>query len=136
MLSVLLFLISDHRTEIDDRDDWMEFTRYVGYKVQDEVIQWFWMCVRSWPREQKTRLLQFATGTSRIPVDGFKDLPGTIRPLRFTIKKAGDPNQPPKSYTVFNRIDLPLYKDYPTLEQKLTLAIKCVSPLHFLLLTG
>ena len=94
--------------------------------MNDEVVQWFWKCVRSWPPERKSRLLQFATGTSRIPVNGFKDLQGSDGPRRFTIEKSGDPSQLPKSHTCFNRIDLPPYKDYATLEQKLTLAVECV----------
>ncbi|KAI0713399.1 ubiquitin-protein ligase [Earliella scabrosa] len=107
-----------------DVDDWIKFTDYRGYEVNDEVVQWFWKCVRSWPPERKSRLLQFATGTSRIPVNGFKDLQGSDGPRRFTIEKSGDPNQLPKSHTCFNRIDLPPYKDYETLEQKLTWAVE------------
>ncbi|KAH9932162.1 ubiquitin-protein ligase [Amylocystis lapponica] len=107
-----------------DVDDWSKFTDYRGYEVNDEVVQWFWKCVRSWPPERKSRLLQFATGTSRIPVNGFKDLQGSDGPRRFTIEKSGDPSQLPKSHTCFNRIDLPPYKDYNTLEQKLTLAVE------------
>lgn len=94
--------------------------------MTDEVIQWFWKCVRSWPPERKSRLLQFATGTSRIPVNGFKDLQGSDGPRRFTIEKSGDPSQLPKSHTCFNRIDLPPYKDYASLEHKLTLAVEYV----------
>ncbi|TFK72516.1 ubiquitin-protein ligase [Pluteus cervinus] len=107
-----------------DVDDWTKFTDYRGYEVTDEVIQWFWKCVRSWPPERKSRLLQFATGTSRIPVNGFKDLQGSDGPRRFTIEKSGDPSQLPKSHTCFNRIDLPPYKDYASLEHKLTLAVE------------
>ncbi|PSS22678.1 hypothetical protein PHLCEN_2v3044, partial [Hermanssonia centrifuga] len=107
-----------------DVDDWAKFTDYRGYEVNDDVVQWFWKCVRSWPPERKSRLLQFATGTSRIPVNGFKDLQGSDGPRRFTIEKSGDPSQLPKSHTCFNRIDLPPYKDYATLEQKLTLAVE------------
>ncbi|KAI0340165.1 HECT-domain-containing protein [Trametopsis cervina] len=107
-----------------DVDDWAKFTDYRGYEVNDEVVQWFWKCVRSWPPERKSRLLQFATGTSRIPVNGFKDLQGSDGPRRFTIEKSGDPSQLPKSHTCFNRIDLPPYRDYATLEQKLTLAVE------------
>ncbi|GBE82605.1 ubiquitin-protein ligase [Sparassis latifolia] len=107
-----------------DVDDWSKFTDYRGYEVSDEVVQWFWQCVRSWPPERKSRLLQFATGTSRIPVNGFKDLQGSDGPRRFTIEKSGDPSQLPKSHTCFNRIDLPPYKTYNTLEQKLTLAVE------------
>jgi hypothetical protein len=105
-------------------DDWTKYTDYRGYELNDEVIQWFWQCIRSWPPERKSRLLQFATGTSRIPVNGFKDLQGSDGPRRFTIEKAGDPSQLPKSHTCFNRIDLPPYKDYKTLEQKLTMAVE------------
>jgi len=83
--------------------------------------------VRSWPPERKSRLLQFSTGTSRIPVNGFKDLQGSDGPRRFTIEKSGDPSQLPKSHTCFNRIDLPPYKDYASLEHKLTLAVEYVS---------
>lgn len=98
--------------------------------MNDEVVQWFWKCVRSWPPERKSRLLQFATGTSRIPVNGFKDLQGSDGPRRFTIEKSGDPSQLPKSHTCFNRIDLPPYKDYESLEQKLTLAVEYVTCLY------
>lgn len=107
-----------------DVDDWFKHTDYRGYETNDDVIQWFWKCVRSWPPERKSRLLQFATGTSRIPVNGFKDLQGSDGPRRFTIEKSGDPSQLPKSHTCFNRIDLPPYKDYASLEQKLTLAVE------------
>lgn len=109
---------------IHSSDDWTKYTDYRGYEQSDEVIQWFWKCVRSWPAERKSRLLQFATGTSRIPVNGFKDLQGSDGPRRFTIEKSGDPSQLPKSHTCFNRIDLPPYKDYASLEHKLTLAVE------------
>ncbi|VVT46542.1 uncharacterized protein SAPINGB_P001265 [Magnusiomyces paraingens] len=107
-----------------DVDDWKKHTDYRGYSENDEVIQWFWKCVRSWDSEQKSRLLQFTTGTSRIPVNGFKDLQGSDGPRRFTIEKAGEPDQLPKSHTCFNRVDLPPYKDYETLQQKLLLAVE------------
>ncbi|PVF96727.1 putative ubiquitin-protein ligase [Serendipita vermifera] len=107
-----------------DVDDWAKFTDYRGYSTDDQVIKWFWQCIRSWPPERKSRLLQFVTGTSRIPVNGFKDLQGSDGPRRFTIEKSGDPSQLPKSHTCFNRIDLPPYTDYESLEQKLTLAVE------------
>lgn len=82
-----------------DVDDWKKHTDYRGYTETDEVIVHFWKCVRSWDGEQKSRLLQFTTGTSRIPVNGFKDLQGSDGPRRFTIEKAGEPGQLPKSHT-------------------------------------
>ncbi|KAF2184444.1 HECT-domain-containing protein [Zopfia rhizophila CBS 207.26] len=107
-----------------DVDDWKKHTDYRGYTESDEVIMNFWKCIRSWDAEQKSRLLQFATGTSRIPVNGFKDLQGSDGPRRFTIEKAGEPNQLPKSHTCFNRLDLPPYKTFEALNQKLTIAVE------------
>uniref|UniRef100_A0A1D1YQV7 E3 ubiquitin-protein ligase n=1 Tax=Anthurium amnicola TaxID=1678845 RepID=A0A1D1YQV7_9ARAE len=107
-----------------DVDDWKKHTDYRGYTESDEVIVWFWKCIRSWDSEKKSRLLQFTTGTSRIPVNGFKDLQGSDGPRRFTIEKAGDVSQLPKSHTCFNRIDLPQYKTYEALVSKLTLAVE------------
>ncbi|OQO02992.1 putative E3 ubiquitin-protein ligase hulA [Cryoendolithus antarcticus] len=107
-----------------DVDDWKKHTDYRGYTEGDAVIQNFWKCIRSWDAEQKSRLLQFATGTSRIPVNGFKDLQGSDGPRRFTIEKSGEEQQLPKSHTCFNRLDLPPYKTYDALTQKLTWAVE------------
>ncbi|KAG1867602.1 HECT-domain-containing protein, partial [Suillus tomentosus] len=86
-----LELLISGMSEIDV-DDWTKHIDYRGYEMNDEVIQWFWKCIRSWPPERKSRLLQFATGTSRITVNGFKDLQGSDGPRRFTgclIQKSG-----------------------------------------------
>ncbi|GAA5896249.1 hypothetical protein JCM8208_001824 [Rhodotorula glutinis] len=107
-----------------DVDDWQKHTDYRGYQQTDEVVQWFWKAVKSWPTEKKSRLLQFTTGTSRIPVNGFKDLQGSDGPRRFTLEKSGEVTQLPKSHTCFNRLDLPPYPDYDTLESKLAFAIE------------
>lgn len=107
-----------------DVDDWKKHTDYRGYTETDEVIVNFWKCVRGWDAEQKSRLLQFTTGTSRIPVNGFKDLQGSDGPRRFTIEKAGEVNQLPKSHTCFNRLDLPPYRSFDALQNKLSLAVE------------
>lgn len=125
-----------------DVDDWKKHTDYRGYTESDEVIQFFWQTVRSWDGEQKSRLLQFTTGTSRIPVNGFKDLQGSDGPRRFTIEKAGEVGNLPKAHTwyvlefrwstkimtntshSFNRLDLPPYKSLEALQGKLTTAVE------------
>ncbi|KAL2162419.1 hypothetical protein VTH06DRAFT_7332 [Thermothelomyces fergusii] len=107
-----------------DVDDWKKHTDYRGYTESDKVIQFFWQTVRSWDGEQKSRLLQFTTGTSRIPVNGFKDLQGSDGPRRFTIEKAGDITNLPKAHTCFNRLDLPPYETLEQLQQKLTMAVE------------
>ncbi|KAI7402356.1 putative E3 ubiquitin-protein ligase, partial [Hortaea werneckii] len=107
-----------------DVDDWKKHTDYRGYTENDPVVQNFWQCIRSWDSEQKSRLLQFATGTSRIPVNGFKDLQGSDGPRRFTIEKSGEEGQLPKAHTCFNRLDMPPYKSFDALQQKLLWAVE------------
>ncbi|RKO99313.1 hypothetical protein CXG81DRAFT_1839, partial [Caulochytrium protostelioides] len=108
-----------------DMDDWRKNTEYRGYTEQDEVIQMFWRVVSAFEPEKKSRLLQFVTGTSRIPVNGFKDLQGSDGPRKFTLEKAvGDDSALPKSHTCFNRLDLPPYRTAEALEQKLSMAIE------------
>lgn len=101
-----------------DIDDWKKNTEYKNYAENEPVVQWFWKCIDSWEPEQRARLLQFVTGTARIPVNGFKDLHGSDGPRKFTIEKTGQINALPKSHTCFNRLDLPPYKNFETLEKK------------------
>ena len=68
--------------------------------------------------------LQFVTGTSSVPFEGFKALWGSGEPQRFTICKGGSPNHFPVAHTCFNRIDLPQYFTYAMLKSKVTQAIE------------
>ncbi|PWA97618.1 disease resistance protein (TIR-NBS-LRR class) [Artemisia annua] len=49
---------------------------------------WFWEVVKAFNKENRARLLQFVTGTSKIPLEGFKALQGISGPQRFQIHKA------------------------------------------------
>jgi E3 ubiquitin-protein ligase NEDD4 len=82
-----------------DMEDWKKNTDYRGYKVDDEPIKLFWKVISGWTNEKKALVLQFVTGTSRIPVNGFTDLYGSDGPRKFTIEKVGDIKQLPKAHT-------------------------------------
>lgn len=41
-------------------------TEYSGYSAASPVIQWFWEVVQGLSKEDKARLLQFVTGTSKV----------------------------------------------------------------------
>lgn len=47
----------------------------------------------------RARLLQFVTGTSRVPMNGFKELYGSNGPQLFTIEKWGLPENYPRAHT-------------------------------------
>ncbi|XP_023293558.1 E3 ubiquitin-protein ligase Nedd-4 isoform X1 [Lucilia cuprina] len=108
-----------------DVKDWRENTLYKGdYHQNHIIIQWFWRAVLSFSNEMRSRLLQFVTGTSRVPMNGFKELYGSNGPQMFTIEKWGTPNNFPRAHTCFNRLDLPPYEGYLQLKDKLIKAIE------------
>ncbi|KAI0766838.1 hypothetical protein BD413DRAFT_614840 [Trametes elegans] len=107
-----------------DVDEWRSATEYNGYTSSDPVIVWFWRALKSFTREERAKVLSFATGTSRVPLGGFVDLQGVQGTQRFSIHKAyGDADRLPQAHTCFNQIDLPQYSSYEMLRQQLLLAI-------------
>ena len=59
-----------------DVDDWTRHTVYRHYTPQSKQVQWFWQFVTQLDSERRARLLQFVTGTCRVPVGGFAELMG------------------------------------------------------------
>ncbi|XP_046662602.1 E3 ubiquitin-protein ligase Nedd-4 isoform X2 [Homalodisca vitripennis] len=108
-----------------DVKDWKHNTLYKGdYHPNHITVQWFWRVVLSFSNEMRSRLLQFVTGTSRVPMNGFKELYGSNGPQMFTIEKWGTPENYPRAHTCFNRLDLPPYESYQQLRDKLIKAIE------------
>ncbi|XP_063529186.1 E3 ubiquitin-protein ligase Su(dx) [Cydia strobilella] len=107
-----------------DVDDWQRNTIYRHYTRTSKQVAWFWQFVRQMDNEKRARLLQFVTGTCRVPVGGFAELMGSNGPQRFCIEKVGKDTWLPRSHTCFNRLDLPPYKSYEQLCEKLNYAIE------------
>ncbi|XP_072818459.1 E3 ubiquitin-protein ligase NEDD4 isoform X3 [Vicugna pacos] len=108
-----------------DVNDWREHTKYKnGYSVNHQVIQWFWKAVLMMDSEKRIRLLQFVTGTSRVPMNGFAELYGSNGPQSFTVEQWGTPEKLPRAHTCFNRLDLPPYESFEELWDKLQMAIE------------
>ncbi|KAG5417155.1 TOM1 [Candida metapsilosis] len=107
-----------------DVHDWQSHTQYVNYSPSSVQIQWFWRAVKSFDNEERARLLQFATGTSKVPLNGFKELTGASGTCKFSIHRDyGATDRLPSSHTCFNQIDLPVYENYETLRGSLLMAI-------------
>ncbi|XP_014261551.1 E3 ubiquitin-protein ligase SMURF2 [Cimex lectularius] len=111
-----------------DIADWKENTRLKHCTSTTPVVVWFWEIVESFSEEMRARLLQFVTGSSRVPLQGFKSLQGSTGasgPRLFTIHVTDAPQENlPKAHTCFNRIDLPAYKTYNKLYDKLCQAVE------------
>lgn len=107
-----------------DVTDWQNNTSYNNYSPSSLPIQWFWRAVKSFDNEERAKLLQFATGTSKVPLNGFKELSGANGVCKFSIHRDYGPlDRLPSSHTCFNQIDLPAYESYETLRGSLLLSI-------------
>uniref|UniRef100_H3HC58 HECT-type E3 ubiquitin transferase n=1 Tax=Phytophthora ramorum TaxID=164328 RepID=H3HC58_PHYRM len=84
---------------------------------QNGVLQWFWIVVEGLAPEERARLLQFVTGTSRVPVEGFRGLmssSGIIHQFTIQLVTRGKKEKA-------DLLDLPMYRDMEELERSLTM---------------
>lgn len=88
-----------------------------GYTSQSSVIKYFWEIVHDLSEEEKSKLLQFTTGSNRAPVGG-------LSKLKLVIAKNGpDSNRLPTAHTCFNVLLLPEYSSKEKLRERLLKAI-------------
>ena len=137
-----------------DVEDMRRNTEYTGYRADSPIIQYFWNTVKRFTQEERALLLQFVTGSSKVPLDGFAALQGMGGPQKFRIVKiAGETDRLPSAHTwyvfilkilllflinfyflfffSFNQLDMPEYTSEEELERKLTIAIKETSGFGF-----
>jgi len=111
-----------------DVADWHAHTRYRGVyegkKNNHRNIRWFWEVVENeMNAEQRARLLQFATGTSRVPVQGFKALQGSDGNIKLFTIEGCTTGLLPRAHTCFNRLELPLYSSKEDLKKYVLIAL-------------
>lgn len=107
-----------------DLEDLKANTEYSGYSPSSPQIRWFWSTLEKLPPRDHAKFLMFVTGTSKVPLEGFKALVGVRGYQKFSIHKAyGSDKNLPSAHTCFNQLDLPEYSSEEILELKLTYAI-------------
>eukprot|EP00094_Tigriopus_californicus_P011428 TCALIF_11033-PA protein Name:"Similar to AREL1 Apoptosis-resistant E3 ubiquitin protein ligase 1 (Homo sapiens)" AED:0.25 eAED:0.25 QI:0/0/0/0.5/1/1/2/0/895 len=82
------------------------------------TMQWFWAALKNFTPEQFERLVQFITGSSRLPPGGF----GELKPL-IQISSNGSRGGLPTAQTCFNVIALSEHASYKEFEQALFVAL-------------
>lgn len=85
------------------------------------IRQWFFRMLRGWEHEKRAALLQFVTGTTQVPIGGFKRLQGhmgEIKPfeIKVTDYATTGSSRFPKAHTCFNRLDMPNYPNAKEME--------------------
>lgn len=88
-----------------------------GYTAESQIIKDFWEIVYGMPIEWQRKLLEFSTGSDRVPVGGLSN-------LKLVIAKHGpDSDRLPTSHTCYNILLLPEYATKEKLEDRLMKAI-------------
>ena len=115
-------------TPFIDTDDWRMNTHYKNYNDYDNVIVDFWDIISNLSQEELSNFLLFCTGSSRVPIGGFKSLEsnrGQISPFEIVKSdyKEGEKNYL-RAHTCFNRLDLPNFPDKITLNEAVRFALE------------
>nr|AAD34642.2 E3 ubiquitin-protein ligase [Mya arenaria] len=88
-----------------------------GFDKKSQTIRDFWEVVHGFDDEKKCQLLQFTTGTDRVPVGG-------LSKLKLIIARNGpDSDRLPTAHTCFNVLLLPDYLNKEKLQERLLEAI-------------
>ncbi|KFM28642.1 E3 ubiquitin-protein ligase UPL1 [Auxenochlorella protothecoides] len=127
----LISMFNDHELELlisglpeIDVADLRKNTEYTGYTAASAVVRWFWDVVDGMDKEDLALLVQFVTGTSKVPLDGFAALQGVHGPQKFQIHKAyGDVERLPTAHTCFNQLDILEYATKEQLRERLMMAL-------------
>lgn len=108
-------------------DDWESHTAYThGLFKESQTVRWFWQVVRQWASSEEQllqQLLQFVTGSARVPVGGFRELVGFNGAKHaFTLSGASHLSKEalPVAHTCICTLDMPHYPDFETCRHKMT----------------
>jgi len=103
----------------DPIGDWIHHTKYSGYSLESPIIKWFWEIIQTLNSIQKAKVLQYVTGTTSLPSNGFKG----IHP-EFEISKLYSKENGINGHHDLNRLDLPEYQTKNELEIELIKKLK------------
>lgn len=98
-------------------------TEYRGFTRTSQVIQWLWQVVEDYDKNHRALFLQFVTGTSKVPLEGFKALQGMHGVQPIQIHRISGVDRLPSAHTCFNQLDLPEFSSLELLRTKLSIAI-------------
>merc|ERR1712045_524743 len=100
-------------------------TEYHKYSAASLQIVWFWRALRSFDQTDRAKFLQFVTGSSKVPLQGFGTLEGMNGAQKFQIHRDDrSTDRLPAAHTCFNQLDLPAYETYDKLRSYLLKAIQ------------
>ena len=92
-----------------------------GFDENSPTVQHFWNMLNDFSQIQKATLLQYATGTSCLPSDGFE---GLNPPFTLCLMRNIGTDHLPVAHTCLNRLDLPAYDSKDLMKDRFLKALK------------
>lgn len=107
-----------------DIEDLKANTQYCNFTKDSQVIIWMWEVLSEFSNEERAEFIQFVTGSSKVPLEGFGALPGMGGFQKFQVHKSfASTERLPTAHTCINQLDLPEYTTKEELRNKLRFAI-------------
>jgi len=74
---------------------------YQNYTAETPVVRWLFEVLEEFDNSERAEFIQFVTGSSKVPVEGFKGLRGSRGLQKFQIVKffTNDVNRLPQAHT-------------------------------------
>lgn len=104
-------------TEQLDIESFKKNAKFQPEKVDLPQFDWFFEAIKELSPEQSVRLVQFFSGSSRIPDEGLRP------PFTLVVNASWDVEQLPIAHTCANMVCIPAYPEYRLLADKLTMAV-------------
>mmetsp|Transcript_42589 Transcript_42589/g.59679 ORF Transcript_42589/g.59679 Transcript_42589/m.59679 type:complete len:216 (+) Transcript_42589:169-816(+) len=103
-----------------------------GYSTSSRVIKDLFEVLSSFDDKERTTFLTYVTGSSRLPIQGWKGLDPPLTVVRANpVEKYWDPSEfLPTVSTCFHYLKLPEYCDCEILKKKLVMAMESKSRFH------
>lgn len=110
-------------------------TDYTDMDESCQTVKWFWEILATLSDQQLQQFLHFVTGSTKVPIGGFKHLCGSKGPLKFNIQHKKVPGLPSAHswfgnyitfslpFSSFNRLELATYNSKDKLKTDLLFAI-------------
>ena len=115
-----------------DVNEWKENSIYKGkFTKNSTCVKWFWEEIYQLNQENLRRFLQFSTGSSRVPINGFQNLESNRGEIAkyclnsVPYNKQG--NNFIRAHTCFNRLDVPIFKKKSEVHDAIEFVLKNIT---------
>ena len=94
-------------------------------------VKWFWEEIFKLDQENLRRFLQFSTGSSRVPINGFQNLESNRGELaKYCLNSVPynkNGNNYIRAHTCFNRLDVPQFKNKEEVHDAIQFVLKNIT---------